>query len=237
MRLAVMQPYFLPYIGYFHLLDAVDTLVVLDTVKFPKSGWVNRNKIMIQARESWLTVPVESGGEVISSKSYLTDERFFEKLKRSLARAYGNSGELMNFFELVNKWSSSGQNSVTDVNVFLLKEMLKGLHRRCPNIIKASSLNQDHGSGQERILRIASSLGASKYINLSGGENLYDELAFKAAGIELLFVQSIFPAYRQRGDVFLPRLSVLDFYLNMGSNSEAWFGPRSYQTRPKTLQN
>lgn len=235
MKLAVMQPYFLPYIGYFHLLDAADTFVILDTVKYPKGGWVNRNRILIQGRESWLTVPVASGGENIFDKSYILDKKFFEKVRSTVTRAYPKAHRLTSFLKLIEEWQDSENTAVSEVNMFFIIEFLKVLERPLPIFIDAGSLDVGDSVGQERILRIAKVLGASQYINLPGGETIYDKGRFEDSGVELLFVQSNFAPYRQRSESFVPRLSALDFFLNEDGDSGAWFGPRSYQISPPHL--
>lgn len=237
MKLAIMQPYFLPYLGYFHLLDAVDTFVVLDTVKYPNGGWVNRNRVLIQGRESWLTVPVRSEGQNICDKSYDLSAGYFKKLRSTIWHAYPRGERLESFLDVISEWQRSGMSRVSEVNVFFIFEFLTRLGRNRPEFLAANSFDVGKLVGQQRVLEIVRSSGASQYINLSGGEALYDSAAFKDAGVELLFVHSNFLPYSQRSDSFVQRLSTLDFFLNEYAAPDAWFGSDAYELRPSSSRS
>jgi hypothetical protein len=214
--------------GYFHLLDAVDVFVILDTVQYPKGGWVNRNRILIQGVEKWLTLPVSSSSSTIEDKSYVLDERNFMKLQRMVSNAYPQSRHLAPFQGLLEAWWHSPTRSVSETNMFFVRELLERLGRVLPRFVNASSVETDGTTGQDRILGIAQNLGATSYVNLIGGQRLYQKSAFGAAGIDLFFVRSQFREYTQKSQEFVPGLSVLDFFLNETRDAESWIGPESY---------
>jgi len=223
-----MQPYFLPYLGYFHLVDAVDTFVIQDTVTYPKGGWVNRNRILIEGVDRWLTLPVSSSASSISEKSYVLDHRDFIRLERMVSQAYSRSPRLGEFQSLLAEWWHSPIRNVSETNMFFVRRFLERLGRALPRFVNASSVQTDGTSGQDRVLEIAQNLGATSYVNLIGGQRLYQKSAFNAAGMELFFVRSQFSEYTQKSPEFVPGLSVLDFFLNETRDAESWIGPESY---------
>ena len=223
-----MQPYFLPYLGYFHLVDAVDTFVILDTVTYPKGGWVNRNRILIQGVDRWLTLPVSSSPSNIAEKSYVLSHRDLMKLQRMVSQAYPRAPRLGEFQELLVEWWQSPIRNVSETNMFFVRGLLERLGRVLPRFVNASSVQTDGTRGQDRVLEIAQNLGATSYVNLIGGQRLYQKSAFSAAGIDLFFVRSQFLEYTQKSPEFVPGLSVLDFFLNETRDAESWIGPESY---------
>jgi hypothetical protein len=112
--------------------------------------------------------------------------------------------------------------------MFFLRGLLERLGRALPRFVNASSVQTDGTSGQDRVLEIAQNLGATSYVNLIGGQRLYQKSAFNAAGMELFFVRSQFSEYTQKSPEFVPGLSVLDFFLNETRDAESWIGPESY---------
>ena len=227
-----MQPYLFPYLGYFHLIDAVDVFVILDNVDYPKGGWVNRNRILIQGTESWLTFPVGSEGGRISHKKYVLKDREFFKIQRMIGQAYAQSPRTKEFQNLLAEWWHSPVRAVSEVNMFFTQSILRRLGRSGPLFVQPDSLRIGSATGQDRILRIAEILGATSYINLAGGATLYDKSAFHDAGVELLFVHSKFEEYAQKSNEFVPGVSILDFFLNETGDAEGWLGPQSYCLEP-----
>jgi hypothetical protein len=223
-----MQPYFLPYLGYFHLVDAVDAFVIGDTVKYSNRGWVNRNRILVEGIDTWLTLPVSSSGWSISEKSYVLDYRDFIRLKKLVSQAYPRSPRLGEFQALLAEWWHSPIRNVSETNMFFLRGLLERLGRVLPRFVNASSVQTGGATGQDRVLQIAQNLGATSYVNLIGGQRLYQKSAFNAVGMELFFVRSQFLEYTQKSPEFVPGLSVLDFFLNETRDAESWIGPESY---------
>ena len=205
--------------------------MILDNVKYAKGGWVNRNRILVQGQEAWLSVPVGADGDNIADKVCILDNRFFHRITGTVSRNYPRGQRLLDFLGMVRTWEESGMVKVSEVNLFFLKEISKKLGIVFPSVEWASSLRDSGQVGQERIINLAHSLGATTYVNLSGGEDLYDPRKFEEKGIELSFVRSEFPAYQQRSDTFIPKLSVLDFFLNEQADTDRWFGPEAYSIR------
>lgn len=223
MKVAVMQPYLFPYLGYFHLLDAVDKFVVLDDVKYPKNGWVNRNRILVNGSPIWFTVPVSSTSELISEKQYLINEQGIKKLQETLVRSYARSPNLRTVLPWLENLAKSNQDGVVESNIILLKKTMELLGMKIPEIITSSELKIDKKlTGERKILEICYLFGAETYVNLPGGVNLYDQKNFASRGIRLAFIQSNFYPYFQKAEAFVPRMSILDFLLSQSTNYKDW---------------
>lgn len=192
MRLAIMQPYFLPYAGYFRLMCEVDTFVVFDTVQFPRRGWVHRNRLLANNGElDWLTLPL-----VRSATDTLISALKFHPNARSLWL-----GRLSQF-PACNQPSDNAQRIAVlirildktpiDYLVQLLRAVTTELGFDTP-FIMSSELNLPDSIGRsERIFAICEKLGVTTYVNLPGGRAIYDPAEFIRRGITLEFL----PDYR-----------------------------------------
>jgi len=180
-----MQPYFMPYAGYFRLLAATDLFVVYDCVQFPRRGWVHRNKLPdAQGRPQWLTLPL-AASDVDTTIQHLqfrgeARDDFERQMRRfpSLASAPAQLRELLLDFR------------GTPVD-YLERTMAHACRMMgLPfNTVRSSTLAlPDTLRGQDRILTIAKAFGANRYLNASGGTALYDAADFASQGIELQFL-------------------------------------------------
>ncbi|MEH6632619.1 MAG: WbqC family protein [Halopseudomonas aestusnigri] len=182
---AIMQPYFFPYAGYYRLLALADIFVILDCVQFPRRGWVHRNKLTKQdGSQDWLTLPIKKPAyhDLISSLEFTEDthDRFyhlansFPHLHKILKQDNELASTLLNF-----------QGSVVDYLERTL-QYTSNLLDYSPKICRSSQLNiPKEIKGQKRIEAIAQELQASRYINLEGGVEYYTSEGFQQRGISL----------------------------------------------------
>ena len=217
MNVAIMQPYLFPYIGYFQLLNAVDTFVILDNVNFIKKGWINRNQILSNNGIVKINLPVAK----MSQNRWISQHAFFDlsthltKLIDSCAQSYSRSDNVESITQLLHEHLEISTDNVSE---FLTESLLKiskllGLHT---NIIKASDIDIDHSlTGQDRIIELASAANANTYVNLIGGTELYQESEFARRHMKLKFIEPNLSNYPQmHADVFIPYLSILDVIAN-----------------------
>lgn len=213
MKLAIMQPYFLPYIGYFQLIHAVDKFVIYDNIQFTKKGWINRNRILVNGRDEFITLPLKNDSDYLDiDKRKLADSFDIEKQKilRKIKETYRRAPQFRNvypFFEELVNYDNVNlfefvYNSVTKVCTYL------NIHTE---FIISSSVGIEHTlKSEHRVLALASKLEAKAYINPIGGLELYSKENFKAHHIELKFLQSDPISYSQFSNEFVPWLSILD---------------------------
>ena len=210
-----MQPYFVPYIGYFQLMAAVDRFVLLDDVNFIKRGWINRNRLpdTSEGKTQWLTLPLlnASQNRLIRDIQIAEDNGWKKKLIRTMQYCYSRAcygPELIAMFE---GWMNTTEGRLTD----FLAKTLSDIACRCgvhTEIIPSSSAYSNHDlRGQDRILDICRQEDAAVYVNLPGGQCLYDRAVFRDAGVDLAFIDPTAIQFDLSFDTsFGPYLSVLD---------------------------
>jgi hypothetical protein len=216
MRLAIMQPYFLPYIGYFQLMAAVDKLVLLDDVAFINGGWINRNRIAVNGAPYWLTLPLAQASQnrLINEIEIVDDPSWKRKTVRTVELSYGSAPFVHHILPLFSDMLKEARGSLSD---FLFRQLRRVAdYIGIETVIEATAAiyPKEGRSGQERILDICAREGATGYVNLPGGRNLYDPRLFASAGIELLFLEPNLRtlALQHSGDDG-PSLSILDLLM------------------------
>lgn len=212
MTLAIMQPYFLPYIGYMQLMNAVDTFVLYDDVAFINRGWINRNKLLINGQEHLFTVPLKeaSQNKRINEVRLADDPKWRGKLLKTIEQGYRKAPYYGTVMPVTEKIINFTTNSVADLVYNSLVELNQYLGLTTRLVASSSVYDNVQLKAQERILDICRQEGAKRYINPIGGTELYDKPAFRQAGIELNFIKAKRVDYPQFKNDFIPWLSVLD---------------------------
>ena len=204
-----MQPYFMPYIGYWQLIKAADIFVYYDDVTFIKQGWINRNRILSNGLEQMFTIYVNGASSFTTIKEVLVGGNRKRVLK-TISQAYAKAPFFQERLPLLNKIFLSAEgnlcNYIEQSNAHILEIL-----RIQSTMIRSSQFDFDStGKGQERVIRICKELGATTYINSFGGRDLYSKNDFADAGISLQFLQPTLMPYEQNGAHFVGGLSILD---------------------------
>lgn len=189
-----MQPYFLPYIGYFQLINDVDQFVIYDDVQFTKKGWINRNYLTSNSGPWLFSIPVSSSSEIaLISEKRIAPEFSRSKLISRIEQNYSKSAtseKLLRVREIINFESDN----LFEYIRFSLIEMSKEVSIDFSRIIPSSSLGDfKRFKGQDKVIQICHSLNADVYVNPIGGKTLYDEKTFETNGIQLIFQEPIRP--------------------------------------------
>lgn len=213
MKLAIMQPYFLPYLGYFQMMAAVDKFVVLDDVNFIKNGWLNRNRIYSFGKVQWLTLPLSgaSSYKLIHDVGIQKNEKSIKKLIKSVEGAYLKAVNFREGFELFNSIMECGSENLSEFVVESLRILHGYFDLNCELIPTSKIYPKSDLVGEDRILDICVHEKVDCYINLPGGKEIYDSARFQTLGIELKFISPQLASY---GENFVPGLSVLDLIMN-----------------------
>lgn len=212
MRLAIMQPYFLPYIGYLQLLNGVDKFVLYDDVNYINKGWINRNRVLVNGQEYLFTIPLKdaSQNKLINEIYLSSDPKWRGKLLKTLEQAYKKAPFYFTAFAVTEKIINLDAEKLSDwiaAGFGILNEYL-GIETE---IVASSSIYQNtHLKAQERILDICRQEKADHYINPIGGVELYDKAAFEQNNIRLNFIKSKPVVYSQFKNEFVPWLSIVD---------------------------
>ncbi len=207
-----MQPYFLPYIGYFQLLKAVDRFVVYDDVHFITRGWINRNNILVSGKAHLFTVPLQDASQNrrINEVSLAPDQQWRRKLLKTISQSYQKAPFYSTVFPLIEKITYFETERISDLAVNALVEIRDYLSIGTEIVPGSAVYKNSHLRGQERILDICKQENAERYVNPSGGMDLYSREKFEEENIALFFIQSKPATYPQFGNEFVPWLSILD---------------------------
>ena len=213
--LGIMQPYLFPYLGYFQLLHAVDQFVVYDDVAFIKQGWINRNRILINGRPSYVTVPVKHASSFALIQETVVDgdgqnARWVEKTLKTIDQAYRRAPEFGRVFPVIEAVFKSPTRRVAELATASLTAVMPLLGLRTRWVDSSARYGNAHLKGGDRVLAICRAEGATDYVNVAGGRELYRAERFAAEGIRLHFIRSRPVEYCQFHAPFVPGLSIID---------------------------
>ena len=209
MTLGIMQPYFMPYIGYWQLMAAVDMYVVYDDVNYIKGGWVSRNNILLNGQKHMFTITL-NGASPNKLFNEITIKDDFKKFSRLIESAYRKAPYYAEVSTLLEKIYSYKDKSLGAFMLNSFQVVLDYLDIDT-KLVLSSTIEKDNTlRGKEKVKHICQLLGADTYYNAIGGQELYDKNDFRADGIDLYFVQTNLTPYVQLGNDFVPGLSMID---------------------------
>ncbi|MGE0588538.1 MAG: WbqC family protein [Cyclobacteriaceae bacterium] len=220
MRIAVMQPYFFPYIGYFQLIAAVDKFVFYDDVNYINRGWINRNNILINGKATLITLPLKKA----SQNKKINDIEIAmgsteEKLLKTISMSYKKAPYFENAFELIQRIFEKPSTTIADFNLNQIKIISKYLNIETELVPSSSVYDNRHLNGPERIIDICCKENADWYVNPIGGFDLYDRDSFNTRGIRLSFIKPTLVQYNQFNIPFVPWLSIIDILMFNGTKN------------------
>jgi len=213
MKLSVMQPYLFPYIGYFHLIEATDKIIFYDDVSFIKGGWINRNRILMNANDFLFTIPLEkrSPNKLINEIAVSNIDQFKKTFLKQIQYAYQKAPFYKEVNEIVEQFFSKEYNNIADMAIASICIVYQYLDKEL--IWDKSSVFSPETKGldkADRLVQLSRKSGCDHYINLKGGMELYDKSYFEKEGITLNFTESILKEYTQFNHNFVPWLSIID---------------------------
>ncbi|MDR0981643.1 MAG: WbqC family protein [Culturomica sp.] len=210
MKLGIMQPYFLPYIGYWQLMKTVDTYVIYDDVNYIKGGWINRNQLLLNGKAFLFNLILNgaSPNKLINEISVADNQ---EKLLKTIHSAYAKAPLFTTIFPLIEQMiryenKNLGRylgNSLVQIANYLQLDT---------KFIYSSDIKEKNNTlkAQDKVIHICTILGATEYYNAIGGMDLYNKADFERNKIQLHFVKANAIVYKQLKNVFVPNLSILD---------------------------
>lgn len=213
MKVAVMQPYFFPYLGYFQLIAAVDRFIAWDDVQYIQRGWVNRNRILLNGEPAYITLPVEKAAQTadISERTLADMQPAASKLLGQLHAAYRKAPFYTETRALVEQILASEERNLGRFLFNSLQQVCTHLGIDTGLQLASAMQKNDAGlAGSQRIIAICKSVGATTYINSIGGRELYHSDDFAAENLALRFIEMAPVRYRQTGEDFVPHLSIID---------------------------
>jgi len=213
MRLAIMQPYILPYIGYFQLINAVDEFVVYDKIQYSKKGWINRNRILVNNSDAYFTIPLKKDSDFLNIKERsLSNDWGFEKKKilNKIKESYKKAPFFSENFPIIEDIFLFDNSNLFEFIYNSINKLVFFFELKTKLVISSTCDFDNSLKSEEKVLAICKSRDASIYINPIGGIELYNVESFRKNGIELKFLKTNPFRYNQFSNEFIPFLSVID---------------------------
>lgn len=213
-----MQPYFLPYIGYFQLINAVDKFVLYDDVNFINKGWINRNQMLVNHQKFMFTIPLANASQnrKINEVGLSPEKNWRQKMAKTIEQAYKKAPFYQDVMPVIADILDFESDNIAAYNFNQLSRICS--YMGIPTeLVSSSAIYQNQNlKGQERIVDICLKENAHTYINPVGGMEIYDSEHFENQNIELCFIQSLPAPYTQFTSTFIPWLSTLDLLMHVG---------------------
>lgn len=213
MKIAVMQPYVFPYLGYFQLIKSADVFVFYDDVSFIKGGWINRNNILVQHQKKMITFPCKdiSSFKQISETYMNPQNPLYKKNLKSIEQSYRKAPYFDAVFPIIKKVFQGEAETISEFAMNSVTSIMEYLE--IDTVFQVSSKSYSESKEMERterLLHICKKAGASHYINSLGGQELYAKEDFEAQNISLNFLAPNLPVYEQFSATFISGLSMID---------------------------
>lgn len=209
MKVAIMQPYLFPYLGYYQLAAAVDRWVFYDDAMFIKQGFINRNSILVNGAAYRFSVPIrdQSSFRMINGHNAIPP---FDRILTTISKAYAKAPGFSRIFPIVASVLDGRETNIARMAGASLHAVFDYLGISIQSSWSSAIPGHQHLKGQDRVLAICKTLGASEYVNTIGGVELYDEATFATRGIRLRFHKMRPVSYLQGDFLFVPNLSMID---------------------------
>jgi hypothetical protein len=215
-----MQPYFLPYLGYWQLMNHVNSFVIYDDIQFVKKGWIHRNRYLNQGEEKMFTLPLKKDSDYLDvverqlSEDWESEKtRLLRKIEESYRKAPHFEEGICLFHECINSPSIN----LFDFLLNSIKAVANALNINSELVISSEVQPKSHLKGEQRVINLCKQLHAKEYVNPIGGRKLYQHSSFNAEGISLKFLEiEDGVVYQQLDKKFVPNLSILDVVMFNG---------------------
>ncbi len=216
MTIAIMQPYLFPYIGYWQLIQAVDTFVVYDNIQFSKKGWFHRNNILLNGKKTLFSIPLKKDSDYLDVADRMLSEdsdKQINKIMGQIENGYKKAPYFNDVFPLIKDIFGSSEKNLFYYIYNSIQLVVEYLDIDT-KIIHSSMLDIDHQlKAEEKVIAINKILHVDRYINVIAGQELYDKDKFLAEGITLNFLNTGITEYKQFDDEFVPYLSIIDIMM------------------------
>jgi hypothetical protein len=220
--IAIMQPYFFPYIGYFQLINYVDVMVIYDNIQYTKKGWVNRNKLIDGDQVYNISIPLKKASSKLNiNERHLSYQWPKQKVKiiKKITNSYKKSKYFDNTINLIENIFEFNDQRLDNFLFNSIQSLANSLNIKT-KIIRSSEieLNSEILKGTDRVIEIIKLLKGKRYVNPISGENLYDKKLFNKKGIRLNFIETSFNMIDNDANTINSHLSIIHQMMNISKN-------------------
>lgn len=224
---AIHQPNFMPWLGFFHKMSCADVFILLDTVPFTKNSYQNRVRIKTARGEQWLTVPVLTKGRFGQLTNEVEINAATGWQRTHLATLHTNYGRATHLIEIM-AWLAPLYEDTPPLLATFCRGIIEAIHQRLglhAELVLASSLGCS-GAGSELLLRLVQAVGGDLYLSGPSGRSYLDIALFEEAGVAVQFHDFHHPSYPQLFGDFVSGLSIIDLFMNVGiAGAMGYFPP------------
>ncbi len=208
-----MQPYFFPYIGYFQLINAVDEFVIYDNIEFTKKGWINRNRILVNGKDTVISLPLKKDSDYLHvSDRFLADTWGMErnKMLNRITESYRKAPYFKETYLLLEKCVMYDDRNLFNFILHSVQTIMQYMNIYTKLVVSSSIPIENELKSIDKVMAICKQRGSDIYINPIGGLELYDKESFNKNGINLQFLKANNITYTQFNNEFIPFLSIID---------------------------
>ncbi|MEZ9503039.1 WbqC family protein [Vibrio sp. 10N.286.51.B11] len=213
MKLGIMQPYFLPYLGYFQLINEVDKFVVYDNIQFTKTGWINRNRILVNGKEMVFSINLTKDSSYLNvcdrtiSPVYKVERK---KILRKIESGYRNADFYKEVMPLLTDIIECDMDNLFDYILNSIVKINEYLNINTPIVISSSLTVSHELKGEDRVIETCKQSNCNEYVNPIGGIELYSKENFQNNKLSLSFIEMGSIIYPQGKEGFVSHLSIID---------------------------
>ncbi len=220
MRATIYQPSYLPWTGYFGMIDLVDIFVFFDDVQFVKDSWHRRNRLKFDDSEKWISVPViKNFGQKIN-QTKINNSIDWKNDHSNKIYSYYNKAEFYDKYEsIIHSYYEKDWEYLVDLNIWIIKDLSKILDVKMPRFVRSSEIEGITSQKTDRILDILEKLEVDETIVGPTARKYTEKEKFIDKNIELFWYDFDHPVYPQLGNEFTPYLSVIDLLFNTGDDA------------------
>ena len=218
---AIHQPNFFPWLGFFDKILKSDVFVLLDHVQFQKTGgtWTNRVKLLVNHEGHWVTAPIVRnyhGVRAINEMELRADPEWANSVMKTLVQSYSKAAFFRETFDFFEPLIRNSEPMLSKFNIHAIRAIVKQLGIRMEKLCCSSDLSRE-GSSNEMLISLTKTVGGDTYMCGGGADGYQDPVAFQKNGINLLPQNFKHPHYSQIGaPEFVPGLSIIDAAMNVG---------------------
>jgi hypothetical protein len=218
---AIHQPNFLPWLGYFNKIVKSDSFIILDDVQFPKTGgvWANRHYVMENGTRKWYTIPISrnfSSTKKINEIKFAPDIDWKKNYLKRITHCYSRAKYFSETYQFLHESLAYETDYLCDLNIHLITSVLRFLDISESTLVKSSTLHKS-GTSNELLCSLAKAVGASAYLSGGGAEGYMDKSVFKSNGIKIIYQNYISLDYAQIDcSEFVSGVTIIDAMMNCG---------------------
>ncbi len=216
----ILQSNYIPWKGYFDLMNAADEFVLFDEVQYTRRDWRNRNKIIVAGEEKWLTIPLKTKGHYHTpiSAMEVSDRHWAERHFSSLCNAYASAAYFADYRDAIQQTyeRAARHTRLSEINRLFLDYLATALGITT-HLIQSDTIERKATSATGRLVEICRELGADRYLCGPASRHYLDHSEFEGSGVHVIYADySRYPAYDQHTEKFTHQVSVVDVLMRAG---------------------